>query len=331
LEGSAGGAIVPPEASPSEGHGEEHGGHKKEMLLELPEFLPNVLSFLTFNPKYHGNEVVGWLHYYAYENLPFALLSALALVALVRLFPPVRSETEVPSRPQAIQETVVEGLDTLVCGVLGPYGRKYSAFIGSLFVYIWLMNMQGLVPGLKSPTSYLGITAGMGVTVFCYVQCVGIRENGVVGYLLHLAGGPRGLVGWLMAPLMLVLHVIGEFIKPLSLSLRLFGNIMGEDALIGVFALLGIVLLSAMTGGPTTLDSMMGLEAQTTAKLASWQWFGIPLQIPFMMLAVLTGTIQALVFSLLSTIYIFLMLPHEAHEEHAEGKGHAHAHQEGHA
>jgi len=302
-------------------HGEEHGGHEKEMLLDLPEFLPNFLSFVTFHPDLHDNEVVAWLHYYAYENLPFALLSALVFIGLVRFCSHVRSDKEVPDRRQCFLETIVEAMDNLACGVLGERGRKYTPFIGSLFLYIWLMNMQGLVPGLKSPTSYLGVTAGMAVAVFCYVQCVGIRENGIKGYLLHLAGSPTNAVGWLLAILMFPLHVIGEFIKPLSLSLRLFGNIMGEDALIGVFALLGIVLLSLMTGGPTTLDSMMGLEAQTTAALASWQWFGIPLQLPFMLLALLCGTIQALVFALLSTVYIFLMLPHDEHE-HEEHSGH---------
>ena len=307
------------------GHGHEgaHGGPQKEMLLELPEFLPNILSFVTFSEKLHGNEIVGWLHYYAFENLPFALLSALLLVLVVRAIPPAKGEAEVPTRGQAIIETAVESLDGLVCGVIGGQGRKYTAFIGTLFLYIWLMNMQGLVPGLKSPTSYIGVTGGLAIAVFLYVQFVGIRENGIGGYIHHLAGSPNDLVGWLMSPLMFVLHVIGEFIKPLSLALRLFGNIMGEDSLIGVFALLGIVLLSVMTGGPTTLDSMMGLEAQMGAELAGWQWFGIPLQLPFMMLAVLTGTIQALVFALLSTIYIFLMLPHDEHE-HGESDPHGH-------
>ena len=91
-------------------------------------------------------------------------------------------------------------------------------------------------------------------------------------------------------------YILEEFIRPLSLSLRLFGNVFGEDALIAVFTGLGILSLSA-------LHSPIGL----------------PLQLPFMLLAMLTGTIQALVFSLLSTIYISLMLPHDDYEE-----GHAH-------
>ena len=84
--------------------------------------------------------------------------------------------------------------------------------------------------------------------------------------------------------------LLEEFIKPMSLSLRLFGNVFGEDVLIGAFVTMGIMALSFM-GSP----------------------IGIPLQIPFMLLAIITGTIQALVFTLLSTVYLSLMMPHEEH------------------
>ena len=141
---------------------------------------------------------------------------------------------------------------------------------------------------MKSPTSNLNTTVALAVTVFFYVQGTGIRENGVFGYLDHLMGSPRDFVGWFMVPLNLPLHILQELIKPLSLSLRLFGNILGEDSLIAAFVTLGIGALA-----------FFHLP------------FGIPFQFPFLMLALLTGTIQAVVFSLLSTIYISLMLPHE--------------------
>jgi len=85
--------------------------------------------------------------------------------------------------------------------------------------------------------------------------------------------------------------VLGEFIKPLSLSLRLFGNVMGEDKLIAVFVVLGASMLAFMNSP-----------------------IGIPIQVPIVFLALMTSTIQALVFTLLSTIYIALMLPHGEHE-----------------
>jgi F-type H+-transporting ATPase subunit a len=303
-------------------HDEKHGADEKhgdanaihrEPVLELPEFLPNILTIPSF--LNHGVPMWDWIHVYMWENIFFALLTAGLIVFLVRWMKPSDDVAHVPDRKQTFLEEVIERLNGLATSVIGPEGRKYTAFIGSLFIYIWCMNMIGMVPGMKAATSYLGITGGLAIVTFFYVQYVGLRENGIQGYLHHLAGSPTDLVGWAMSPLMFVLHVVGEFIKPVSLALRLFGNVMGEDALIGVFGLLGIVVLSMITGGPTTLESMMGLKAMTTAEMAPWQWFGIPLQLPIMLLALLTGTIQALVFSLLATIYIFLMLPHDHHDE----------------
>ena len=153
------------------------------------------------------------------------------------------------------------------------------------------MNLLGLVPGMKSPTSSLNTTLALGLTVFLYVQYTGIRNLGIVGYFDHLAGEPRAVVGFVLIPLMFPLHLLGEVVKPISLSLRLFGNILGEDSLIGALAALGVVALSFL----------------------HFPYVGIPFQLPFVILAVLFSTIQALVFALLSTIYLFLMLPHEEH------------------
>jgi|ETNmetMinimDraft_26_1059896.scaffolds.fasta_scaffold01341_11 F-type H+-transporting ATPase subunit a len=320
-----GGQIKHPEGAAAVKHGGaiEHGGAAKheeghdavhrEPLLELPEFLPNLLTIPSF--KNHGIPVWDWIHVYMWENVFFSIVVAGLLICLVKWMQPSEDVTDVPNRKQTVLELIVEKLNGMVEGVIGPEGKKYTPFVGSLFMYIWCMNMIGLVPGMKAATSYIGITLGLAVATFLYVQYVGLRENGIEGYLHHLAGSPQDGVGWAMSPLMFVLHVLGELIKPVSLALRLFGNVMGEDALIGVFAVLGIVLLSTLTGGPTTLESMMGLKAMTTADMASLQWFGIPLQLPIMMLALLTGTIQALVFALLATIYIFLMLPHDHHDD----------------
>ena len=153
---------------------------------------------------------------------------------------------------------------------------------------------MGLVPGMKAPTSSLNTTVALAICVFFYVQGIGIKENGIIGYIDHFMGSPRDLIGWMMVPLNLPLHILGEFIKPMSLSLRLFGNILGEDSLIAAFVGLGILALSF-------IHSPVGL----------------PLQFPFFLLSMLLGTIQALVFTLLTTIYISLMLPYgEAEHGH---------------
>ena len=247
--------------------------------------LANWISLVT--EKAHGTPWAHFLHHW--ENVVFSWTIALGLSLLA--FFGTRQKKEVPGPLQNLLETAAEGLVTFVTDVLGERGKKHVPFIGTLFLYILCQNLIGIVPGMKSPTSNLNTTVALAVTVFFYVQGTGLRENGIIGYLDHLMGNPRDGVGWMMVPLNFPLHILGEFIKPLSLSLRLFGNILGEDSLIAAFVGLGI-----------------------TALAFSHLPFGIPLQFPFMLLALLTGTIQAVVFSLLSTIYISLMSPH-AHDE----------------
>jgi F-type H+-transporting ATPase subunit a len=196
----------------------------------------------------------------------------------------------VPGRLQNTIELLVEALDNFICGILGPQGRRYVPFLGSLFIYILFMNLAGLVPGMKSPTANLNQTLALALCVFLYVQYTGMRNFGLKGYLFHMAGEPRDPITIGLVPIMLPLHIIGELAKPLSLSLRLFGNITGEDVLIVIFITLGI--------------GMIGFLHLP---------FGVPLQVPFIFLAILTSTIQALVFTLLSTVYFLMMMPHEEH------------------
>ena len=162
------------------------------------------------------------------------------------------------------------------------------------------MNLFGIIWLMDSPTSNLNVTFALGITVFVYVQYVGIRSLGIVGYVDHLLGQPRNVTGWALVPLMLPIHVLGELAKPISLSCRLFGNIFGEDMLMVGFAMLGIGMLSF---------------ANVPA--------GIPLHAIFFPLQLLTSTLQAFVFTVLTTIYILLMLPHDDHG-HEEGAQHAH-------
>ncbi len=198
----------------------------------------------------------------------------------------------IPGRLQAFFEILISGLDDIVQGVMGPRGRAYTPFVGTLFIYIFVSNLLGLVPMQNSTMAFLSTVAPISVCVFLYVQWIGLTKNGPLGYLHHLCGSPRDIFGWLVAPLMFPLHIMGEFIKPLSLSFRLYGNIMAGHILLAVFMGMGIAMLK-----PLHLP------------------FGVPLHFPFLFLELLVGVIQAFVFTLLSTIYIAMMLPHEDHAE----------------
>lgn len=258
-----------------------HAPRAHEGLKEVSNWITVVAE------KWHGAPWADFLHHW--ENVVFAWTVGAFLIVVAWLG--FGRQKEIPGPFQNFLEAVAEGLENFFTDVLGRRGKKYIPFVGTLFLYVLCQNLLGLVPGMKSPTSSINTTVALAATVFCYVQWTALRENGIWGYIDHLMGSPRDAVGWIMVPLNLPLHILEEFIKPLSLSLRLFGNILGEDSLIAAFVTLGIAALAFF--------HIPG---------------GIPFQFPFMMLAVLTGTIQALVFSLLSTIYISLMLPHEKHE-----------------
>ncbi len=250
-----------------------------------PPEIPNLITLLThWMPE---GPVSQFLH--TWENGIFAFVIVGLVGGLMALG--ARSLALLPARGQMAVEAVVQAVHDFVCGILGPReGRRYLPFLGTLFLFILAMNLAGVVPGLKSPTSRFEMTGALALCVFGYVQWTALRRRGIFGYLYHLVGEPRDLIGWGFAPLMLFIHVIGELVKPLSLSLRLFGNVMGEDTLLGAFAMLG-ALCFAWTHLPV----------------------GIPLHFPFVLLALIFGVVQALVFATLSTIYIYQALPHEEH------------------
>jgi F-type H+-transporting ATPase subunit a len=259
----------------AEGGGSEGGS---------PE-LPNLITVL--HDLFHGTSFAGFIH--TWENLIFSLIAAGILIVIARLAS--RKPTLIPGPLQNAVEYVVEELEKFIVGVLGPRGREFVPFLGTLFLYILTMNLLGLIPLMKSPTSNLNTTVALAICVFLYVQYTGIRKNGIIGYIDHMMGQPRDVIGIVLIPLMLPLHIVEELAKPMSLSLRLFGNVTGEDVLLYIFIGLGLGLLG-----------FMHLP------------IGVPLQLPFIFLAMLTSFIQALVFMLLSTIYFALMLPHE--EDH---------------
>jgi F-type H+-transporting ATPase subunit a len=215
-----------------------------------------------------------------------SILCALLLIAFA--LAARRKLALVPRGFQNFAEMVIEWIEnTLTVGIIGPEGKKYTPLVGTIFLYIVLMNVIGLIPGFHSPTSNLSVTLALGVCVFVYVQFEGIRQNGLLGYLKHFCGPMLPLL-----PLMLPVELISELVKPFTLAVRLFGNIFGEDVIIGVLA--GLV-------------GSLGLSA--------FGW--IPVQTPLVLLALLTSFVQALVFSILTCIYLSLM-SHHGHDEHSE-------------
>ena len=245
-----------------------------EAAAKTPE-LPDIITLLAEHFK--GNSLLQWL--YRWEFVVYALLVVVVVSSLAHLA--TRKATDIPGRLQNIFEVLVGGLDDFVCGILGPSGRRYTPFIGTLFVYILCMNIFGLIPFLKPPTASWSTTLALALCVFFYVQYTALKYLGVRGYIDHLAGRPRGVLLWsiILPVFMFCLHVVTELLKPLSLSLRLRSNIWGDDLLLAVFAGLGLK--------------------------------GFPFLFFNMSLALMTALIQTLVFTLLSAIYFAIVLEHD--------------------
>jgi len=167
----------------------EHGGGHEASGGGAPA-IPNLITLLS---QWMHGPVIEFLHHW--ENVVYAGVVAVIISILAMMA--TRNTALMPGKLQNFMEMVVEGLDNFVQSVLGPQGRKYTPFLGTLFIYIWCMNMAGLIPGFMSPTGHangINTTVALAVCVFLYVQYTGLRKQGVLGYLDHLAGSPRSLI-----------------------------------------------------------------------------------------------------------------------------------------
>jgi len=151
---------------------------------------------------------------------------------------------------------------------MGPRGRQFLALPGALFVFIWMGNMMGQIPGLGAPTSNVNVPFACALTLWMYYHYQGIRAQGIVSYLKHFAVMPG--VPLAMSPIIFTIEIISHLSRVLSLTLRLFGNVFGEHL---------VVLI-----------------------IASIVPFIVPLPIQFLGLVV--GTLQAFIFLTLGSIYL---------------------------
>lgn len=212
-----------------------------------------------------------------------------AAVAALGFFVRSRLSVENPGKLQILMEDAVSAMNGILNEWIPGKGSRFLPFIFSLGIFILLGNYAGLVPGLMAPTSNLNVTAGCALSVWVYYHFHGIRAQGIVAYLKHFAVPPGAPVG--LAPIMLPIELISHLSRVMSLSLRLFGNIFGEELVIAILFMLVPLLLP----------------------------------LPIMMLGLVTGGLQAFIFVLLSTIYLAGAVAIEHHDEHGHAEHDDHA------
>jgi F-type H+-transporting ATPase subunit a len=220
------------------------------------------LFFEWLTEKFHlfqtfGFEKASELNHVTYTWLVMVILVVLAFLAS-------RGMKAVPGGVQNLMEVVVTGIENMVDETMGPKGKAYFPLIATFALFILVSNLLGLIPGFYPPTANLNTNAALALIVFFLTHIVGIKEHGT-HYLKHFMGP----ILWL-APLMIIIEFIGHLARPLSLSLRLFGNMYGHEIVLMIF---------------------VGLVP-----------FLLP--IPMMLMGILVAFIQAFVFSLLAMIYI---------------------------
>ncbi len=193
----------------------------------------------------------------AYTWFVIVVLALLSFLATRRL--------EVfPGRFQNVMEVIVGGLDSLLNEIMGHNGKKFFPLIATLGIFILTANLIGIIPGFESPTANINTTASMAIVVFLSTHVVGIKNHGWK-YIKQFMGPV-----WWLAPVMFIIEIVSHISRPVSLTVRLFGNIMGEDIVLGVVLLLVPLL--------------------------------VPL--PVFALMIFTSVIQTLVFMLLAMMYI---------------------------
>jgi F-type H+-transporting ATPase subunit a len=215
----------------------------------------------------------------------FVVMALLILVGMTVLCLVIRSRLSVenPGKLQILLETLISGLNGMLDENIGPKGRRYLGLVGTVGTFILVGNLMGLIPGLMAPTSNINVTLGCAVTVWVYYQFQGFKEQGIVGYVRHFMA-PAGAPIWI-APIYFPIEIISHVSRVLSLSVRLFGNIFGEELVI-------LILFSIVP-------------------------FVVPL--PMMFLGIVTSVLQAFIFVMLTVIYLAgaVVVDHGGHDERA--------------
>jgi F-type H+-transporting ATPase subunit a len=223
-----------------------------EYLAAPANAVLGAIGMTAKNPKHP------WPNWLVMELLVVALI--IVTVAVLR----GRLSAEKPGKLQHIFELIYKFLDDTIHQVGVHHGERYVYYIGTVFVFILSMNLIGMIPGLEAPTNTIFVTVGLAISTFVYYNVIGFKALGA-GYLKQFMGPV-----WWLAPLMIPIELISHFVRPLSLSVRLYGNMFAGEQVTGVFLALTFVVIPII----------------------------------FMLLHVFVAFVQTYVFTLLTTIYV---------------------------
>ncbi len=215
-------------------------------------------------------EFIGLSHFaHTYPHVIYSWVLMGILVILGTLA--TRTISIVPGGMQNVAEVVVSSIENFMVETAGEESRWFFPLAATIFLYVFIGNLIGLIPGFLPPTANLNTTASCALVVFFFTHIIGIKYHGAA-YVKHFMGPV-----WWMAPLIFVIEIIGHLARVLSLSFRLFGNMMGHEIVLSILFTLAGVFLAPL---------------------------------PIMALGIFVAFVQGFVFFLLSIIYFSGAMEH---------------------
>lgn len=176
----------------------------------------------------------------------FITMQILVAAIIVIMFALLRTRLSVdrPGKFQQTFELIYEFVQSQTDDLVGHEGRRYLAFFGSIFVFILIGNLIGIIPGFESPTMYPYVPAGCAIASFLYYNFVGVQSIGLVKHLKHFVGPVLAL-----APLMIPIELVSNLARPLSLTLRLYANMFAGEQVTLVFITLTKLIVPVLFMG----------------------------------------------------------------------------------
>ena len=238
-----------------------------------------------------GSSAEGIFGPYTVENaIPWYtimfVIACILTVTLISIFKGKLSEDD-PRPGQLTLEAGFLAIKDMVVSVIGEHGFKYFPVVATFATLILVSNLMGLFPLFMSPTAHVSVTFALGITSFIYYNYVGIKENGIIAHLGHLTGPI-----WWIAPLIFLIELFSNLIRPMTLGIRLFANMFADEQISAIIS---------------------GLFPPFTQ---------IIVPVILLPLAVFVALVQTLVFTLLSMIYISEV----SHAPHDHDATHHHEH-----
>ena len=217
----------------------------------------------------------------AFTNSALFMLIAVAIIAALMLLP-TAGRALVPGRLQSIAEISYEFVANTIRSTVGPEGMRFFPLVFSLFMFILVANVMGLIPGAFTVTSHIIVTAALALLVFLTVIVVGFLRNGLHFFRIFV---PSGVPIYIL-PLVVVIEVFSFFMRPISHSVRLFANMLAGHITLKVFG--GFVIMLSAAG------------------FAGWLGAALPVLmiVALTALELLVAFLQAYVFAILTCIYL---------------------------